>query len=322
MSFFPARSLILFPVLIVWLAAGPAPAVTFDFPGSARIAASRSEPLSSYLLPLGPWSEGNLPVRRVEGAVDQTAWTVDAPGLTTLELLVPLRDQLAAQGFAVLWECDTSNCGGFDFLYGTNVLPEPDMHVDLGDFRFLAAERQDPGNAEVVSLMVSRSASQGFVQVMQVSPPQAGREPSAAIPAQTPAEGTAPGTAAASDLGRALEATGAVALDDLTFATGSARLEAGRFGSLEALAAFLADHALAAIMLVGHTDASGDLVGNIALSKARATSVRDRLIADYGVAPSQIMAEGVGYLAPRASNQTGEGRTRNRRVEALLMVPR
>jgi OOP family OmpA-OmpF porin len=301
--------------------AGSGAALTLDFPGAARISASRSEPLTSHLLPLGPWADGRLPSRRVEGALDQTAWVLDAPGLTTLELLLPLRDQLREQGFAILWECDTANCGGFDFRFAVDVLPEPDMHVNLGDFRFLAAERPVAEGVETVSLLVSRSVSQGFVQVLEVSPAEPqdalGDDPATAGPAAP----TQDAPAAPSDLARALQAEGSVALDDLTFASGAAQLAEGSYPSLEALADFLADNPLAVITLVGHTDASGDLAGNVALSKARATSVRDRLVGDYGAAAGRIRAEGVGYLAPRASNLTAEGRTLNRRVEAMLMVP-
>lgn len=305
-------------VLLAGLA-GPCAAETFDFPGTARIAASRLEPFSSVLLPLGPWAEGQMPTRRIEGAIEQTAWTIAAPGLTTLELLAPLRDQLQGRGFEVLWECDTANCGGFDFRYAIEVLPEPDMHVDLGDFRFLAAQRTVADGVETVTLLVSRSASQGFVQVLDVAPPRLDDMPAADVPASTlPPDALDQ----QSDVARALQQVGTVALDDLAFATGAARLEAGRFASLAALADYLDANPLAVITLVGHTDASGDLAGNVALSKARATAVRDTLVRDYGVPASRIRAEGVGYLAPRASNLTEEGRALNRRVEAMLQPPR
>ncbi len=312
---FPPAPLILCASLL--LAAGPALGLTFDFPGSATVAGGRSEPMTSTLLPLGPWSAGALPTRRVEGALDQTVWQVDAPGLTTLQLLAPLRAQLLDAGYEVLWECDTVNCGGFDFRYALDVLPEPDMHVDLGDFRFLAAERAGTGAPQTVSLLVSRSARVGFVQVTHVGSPFAdGTVPTAT---GTP---TAPVAAALTDIARALDETGSMALDDLIFATGSAELGPGDFASLRAVAGYLADHPDRKVALVGHTDASGDMAGNVALSRARAGSVRDRLIRDYGAPEDRVAADGVGYLAPRASNLTAEGRTQNRRVEVVLIAIR
>jgi OOP family OmpA-OmpF porin len=76
------------------------------------------------------------------------------------------------------------------------------------------------------------------------------------------------------------------------------------------------------VALVGHTDALGSLAGNTDLSRARAVSVRERLIAEYAVPAAQLTAEGVGYLAPRATNQTEDGRARNRRVEAIVTSTR
>ena len=46
--------------------------------------------------------------------------------------------------------------------------------------------------------------------------------------------------------------------------------------------------------------------------------MRAALLAVPGVQAAQVGAEGVGYLAPRAPNQTEEGRQKNRRVEAVL----
>jgi OOP family OmpA-OmpF porin len=69
---------------------------------------------------------------------------------------------------------------------------------------------------------------------------------------------------------------------------------------------------------VGHTDAQGGLETNIRLSRARAQAVRRYLIEELDVAPAQVEAEGIGYLAPRESNATPEGREANRRVEVVI----
>jgi OOP family OmpA-OmpF porin len=47
--------------------------------------------------------------------------------------------------------------------------------------------------------------------------------------------------------------------------------------------------------------------------------VLERLAGQYGVARSQLEAEGMGYLAPVATNLTPEGREVNRRVEVILL---
>ena len=84
------------------------------------------------------------------------------------------------------------------------------------------------------------------------------------------------------------------------------------------LGAYLLANPDKTVALVGHTDAEGSLAGNIALSQRRAASVLERLVSVYGVPRSQMEAEGVGYLAPRLSNLTEEGRRKNRRVEVIM----
>lgn len=306
--------------------ATPAAAATTPFelvlPPAAEQTAAQAEAPGSYRLPVGPWLDGKVAMLTAEGAVDQTAWRIRARA-TTLELLQPLRDQLASAGFQTLFECETDVCGGFDFRYAAEVLPEPDMHVDLGDFRFLAARRGEGVQAEYVSLWVSRSSDSGYVELAHIGPPgsaplratESSKSPEPAFADAAPAAAAAPG-----DLAGRLEASGAVALDDLVFESGSATLGDGDYPSLAALAGYLSAHPERRVALVGHTDAVGGLDANIALSKRRAASVAERLAARYGTDPGQLSAEGVGYLAPRASNLTEDGRIRNRRVEAMLVT--
>lgn len=293
------RSRVLAALLLM---TGPALAAPVLDPGeAARETGSVVLPRASYALPTAGWTGTALPARVVEGRVERRAWRLDRPGVATLELLAPLRDQIAAQGFRTLFECETRACGGFDFRFATEVLPEPDMHVDLGDFRFLSAVR----GAEAIGLLVSRSAAAGFVQLTHVDPVD---DPAPGRPAD-----------AAPDLVTRLVFEGTVALDELAFEAGSADLADGSYASLAALADWLAGNAARRIVLVGHTDAIGELDGNIELSRRRAEAVMDAMLKTYGAAAAQISAEGVGFLAPRASNRSEDGRARNRRVEAVVL---
>jgi OOP family OmpA-OmpF porin len=301
----------------------PAAAIEAGFPATATQTASVTEALGSYALPIGPWADGSMLTQRVEGRVVRNAWRIASPGATTLELLSPLRAGIEAEGFRLLYDCVTRDCGGFDFRYGMDVLPEPDMHVDLGDFRYLAAVRGEGAAAEHVALLVSRSAAAGFVQVVRVGPATAEPHVTASTKAvyspasgaeEEPAADPAPG---ASALEAAIEA-GTLVLEDLDWDHGASTLAPGDYASLAGLAAYLADNPGRRIAIVGHTDTAGSLAGNIALSRRRAEAVRDRLIRDHGAPAGRITAEGVGYLVPRASNQTEDGRARNRRVEVML----
>lgn len=294
--------------------------LTLAMPETAVQAAHRSEVFTSYRMPVGPFHDGTLPTRTSEGALDQSAWRIATPGLTTLQVLAPLREQIIQGGYSVLYECEAVDCGGFDFRYATDVLPEPEMHVDLGDYRYLAAERETAAGTETLSLMVSRSADQSFVQLTTIAPADVGD--TIRIAAPQPATPPAPQVPAGASqgVGATLETLGAMPLDDLVFASGAATLEPGDYASLKELARWLQADAARRVALVGHTDASGGLEANMALSLRRAESVRAAMVDGLGAPAAQIVAQGAGPLAPRTGNQTPEGRERNRRVETVLLT--
>ena len=296
----------------------PVQAFTLNFSVPASQSFDRQEALSSYALPTGPFANGAMETDTLEGAVSQTVWSLEAKGLTTLQILAPLRDQLASAGFTILFECETSACGGFDFRFGTDIAAEPAMHIDLGDFRYLAAKRVGQDGPDHISLIVSRSSTLGFLQITHVGKARASPKFDA-TPTPDVIKTPLP-TAQTTPLGEGLAKKGSVALDDLIFASGAADLEQGEYASLVALADYLRAHPDSNVALVGHTDASGGLAGNIALSRARAESVRARLLGTYAIPADQITAEGVGYLAPRDSNLSDQGRNRNRRVEVMLLL--
>lgn len=301
-------------ILALSLLATPAfAAPTLSLPPSAQRTTEDARGRGSYELPIGPWQDGGIKSLPVEGEVSRTAWRITDNRDPTLAIIDGLRAQLKGEGFEIVFECDTDACGGFDFRFATDVLPEPQMHVDLGDFRVLSAKRGAGRGADYVCLIVSRTSDSAYVQMTRVG--EALDTPLPIAAARFEPEVTAPTAGALSDQ---LVASGKVVLGDLVFASGTTELGPGPFASLADLAAWLKANPDKTIALVGHSDATGALATNVALSRARAQSVLDRLASDYGIPRGQMAADGVGFLSPVASNLTEDGRTKNRRVEALI----
>lgn len=304
-------------LIALFLLSAPAAAepISVNLGADATQTAQYASPATTYRLLTGSWTPEGGNATPLEGARTDTAWRLRANQQTTLQILAPLRAQIEASGFTPIYECATDDCGGFDFRYALDLVQEPQMHIDLGDFRYLAARRGD----DWLALTVSRSSESGFVNLTTVE--------QGAVSAAAPKADLAPATRPApppvmSDLGTRIEAQGAVALDDLVFESGATTLDDEEFGSLRALADYLATRPDARIVLVGHTDTTGSLEANVAVSRKRAEAVRERLVQSYGVASGQVSAEGAGWLAPRATNLTSEGQDQNRRVEAVLVSAR
>ena len=107
------------------------------------------------------------------------------------------------------------------------------------------------------------------------------------------------------------------------FALGEARLQPAAVRALRSVAAVLATTVFP-ITVEGHTDptpiATPQFPSNWELSGARASSVV-RLFVESGVAAQRLTAAGYGEQRPVDSNETAEGRARNRRVAILIEAP-
>lgn len=307
--------------LCVCMCAATAPAWALDLtlPSNARLTAERDSKLDSYALPLAPFGVMGIPVVQVEGKIRRSAWRIASPGLTPLQVLGPLRDQVVNAGYSIDLDCDQTSCGGFDFRFATEVLPAPNMYVNIRAYRFLSAHRGPVSAPEdVISLMVSASDTVAYVQIIRAGTlaDENDVQTSGDVPLAEDAERTVISRASGID---SLIADGSVTLSELDFETGTSDLGAGPFPVLASIAALLAERDDIRIALVGHTDSVGGLQSNIALSKRRAQSVRQRLITTYNVDPARLDAEGMGYLSPAASHLTAEGREANRRVVAVVL---
>ncbi|MCP2041492.1 outer membrane protein OmpA-like peptidoglycan-associated protein [Neisseria sp. HSC-16F19] len=105
--------------------------------------------------------------------------------------------------------------------------------------------------------------------------------------------------------------------ENITFATGSAALSPAATSSLTSVAEVLAKYTDTTITIAGHTDSTGSDAINNPLSENRARSVADFLY-NRGVASNRMRTTGYGSRQPIASNNTVEGRAKNRRVEILI----
>ena len=104
---------------------------------------------------------------------------------------------------------------------------------------------------------------------------------------------------------------------DISFDTGRSEIKGNFAPVLDRFAAGLRDNQNTDVQIVGHTDSTGSDAINNPLSVDRATSTRNYLTA-RGVSGSRIDTEGRGSYQPIASNNTEDGRARNRRVEIFV----
>jgi len=108
-----------------------------------------------------------------------------------------------------------------------------------------------------------------------------------------------------------------ITLGDVLFDTNKSELRSGAQFTIDKIATFLAEYPTRKALIEGFTDSTGTVDYNQRLSERRAEAVRNA-IAARGVDSSRLMTRGYGVAFPVASNETAEGRQRNRRVEVII----
>lgn len=290
-------------------------ALALDMPSGAQLAREQTRPAATYAVPIAAYSDETVPSLLLRGPLQRQAWHLPGSALTPVQATDMLARQLEAEGYTPAFACDTDRCGGFDFRFGIDVMAAPDMFVNLRNFHFASFLRGGEGAPDAaVTVLASRTPERLYLQVVTISTESAQPVLRWDKAAEAPAD---PAVDVA--LMKNLLTRGSVVLDGLEFESGATTLGPGPFEALTQLAQVLIDKPDLRIALVGHTDSIGGLEGNILISKQRAEAVRARLIERYGIRAARLDAEGMGYLAPRASNLTPAGREANRRVEAIVL---
>lgn len=114
----------------------------------------------------------------------------------------------------------------------------------------------------------------------------------------------------------AMNTDGKIALYGIFFDIGKSVIKPESEPALKQILDYLKENASTKIVVVGHTDNTGIYSSNMNLSKARAKAVKDYLVSK-GISATRLSSEGVASLCPVSTNDTEEGRAKNRRVEIV-----
>jgi outer membrane protein OmpA-like peptidoglycan-associated protein/opacity protein-like surface antigen len=107
-----------------------------------------------------------------------------------------------------------------------------------------------------------------------------------------------------------------IVLEGVTFATSSATLTDGAKEVLDKVVLTMVDYPEIKLEIHGYTDSMGNRDYNVMLSQQRAESVMNYLV-EMGISPERLTAKGFGPDNPVETNETREGRAKNRRIEFI-----
>lgn len=111
-----------------------------------------------------------------------------------------------------------------------------------------------------------------------------------------------------------------ISLLGIKFPSGRSTIDAGSGALMEKVKRAMALFPEATIVVEGHTDANGSDSANLILSQDRADAVKQYLVASFAVDAEKISSIGYGEARPIATNETADGRARNRRIDLVMHV--
>jgi OmpA-OmpF porin, OOP family len=114
-----------------------------------------------------------------------------------------------------------------------------------------------------------------------------------------------------------INSTGHVAVYGIYFDSGKAEIKPESDTAIIQISKLLLNSVSLKLYVVGHTDNVGNIDANMKLAKDRADAVVNTLVTKYGIPAARLKAYGVASLSPVASNETDEGKAKNRRVELV-----
>jgi len=105
---------------------------------------------------------------------------------------------------------------------------------------------------------------------------------------------------------------------EVLFDSGRFALRPAAADALQKVAVLMKSNPGLPILIDGHTDSVGRPEANQVLSENRAAAVKEWLTSQGGVPPERVTTKGYGQTVPAATNDTADGRQKNRRVEIRL----
>ena len=278
----------------------------------------------SFTLPLG--KQGSDPKtgaailttkQTVEGKVTRILYA-SPEGRSSLEILRNYQQSMNKAGFENLYSCAQNQCGErlnqaiypLDRrLKNSGQISEYALEFPR-DQRYLAAKLTSPEGTVFVSIFVGICGINNFKETFN--------HPITLLEIiETKAMETGLVTVNAEAMAKAIEKTGHVSIYGIYFDTDKAEIKSQSEPALKEMSKLLRRNPQLKVYLVGHTDNIGYLNYNLDLSQRRAEAVVTALVKQYGVDSRQLLAKGVGPLAPVAANQVEEDRAKNRRVELV-----
>lgn len=255
---------------------------------------------------------------KVEG-IRTTGFYRMPPDASTLEAIKNYENDLKPKGFEVLFSGSKEELdNGYGRFVNQVYTSEADYDrqkytmASADDYRYIAMKKARPEGDIYVTVFAAATPSSWKDNILA-----AGQVLARVDVIETKPIDDRMVKITAAEMAQALGAAGKVALYGIYFDFNKADVKPESDATLQEMAKLLKDSPAMRAVIVGHTDAVGGFEFNRDLSAKRAAAVIDALAARFGIARERLLPFGASFAAPVATNETEEGRAKNRRVELV-----
>ncbi|QBB69421.1 DUF4892 domain-containing protein [Pseudolysobacter antarcticus] len=287
------------------------------YPGSFLLGADQKG-FEEAALPLGPATQNESGESIAPKTLNVTGkrtrlFYFAPPERSALEVFSNYQEALQKAGMSVLWTCSDLQCGNdfasqaLELLHLNHLDNTPESSLGFTNSerpRYLLGKlARAQGDVYIVVMAADKIDQQRpaiFVLLIESKPMEKGLV-----------------TVAANALDQSLISSGKAVIYGITFDFDKADIKPESKPQLDQIAQLLHDHTDLKLAITGHTDNQGGADYNNKLSQRRADAIVAALVGSYAVAANRLSAQGLGASAPVASNDSDEGKAKNRRVELV-----
>ena len=287
----------------------------------SEIIGYRAPRFDEFTLPLSPPTQMSPPVyeksQKVEGLVSRYTY-VEPEGRTPTEIFRNYKDEFQRLGLETLYEKNAGDKGWFGPTLNQNATEDEIGQIlayNEAQERLIVGKSNETNPTYYYVFVTTYkdgvipdrltkviSKDRVLVHLILITPEQMEKKMTFVN---------------ADEMSKSLAATGRVALYGVYFDTDKDLVRSDSQPTMAEIAKLLKSQPQLKVHVVGHTDNQGSSDHNLDLSRRRAASVVRELTTKYGIAADRLDSFGCGWFSPVASNESEDGKSKNRRVELV-----